>query len=200
MKTNRMQITLLGATVLFFAIWQTAFAGPPEKPGNPGVPGLRAEIAEISNAGEIRVYDKNNQFLGILNDGHYRSVHIFVPSLNLPFGLHVNAPSDSDDAIIYYEDDDCKGTPYIAVEEHGERGWFPWLYKLPICFGGFYKADLDNPESFSPMSKSTASNGVCDCSQDDLPSGGSYYPMSQAELPFTLPIVYPIRYEYTTGE
>ena len=50
MRANRfMLITVFSATILFFVLWQTAVAGPPEKPGNPGVPGLLAEIAELED-------------------------------------------------------------------------------------------------------------------------------------------------------
>ena len=49
MIANRyMLITVFSATLLFFAFWQTAAAGPPEKPGNPGGPGLLAEIADLN--------------------------------------------------------------------------------------------------------------------------------------------------------
>ena len=48
MRANRcMLITVFSAILVFFLTWQTAIAGPPEKPGNPGVPGLLAEIAEL---------------------------------------------------------------------------------------------------------------------------------------------------------
>jgi hypothetical protein len=42
-------IAIFGATILFFLLWQTTAAKPPEKPGNPGVPGLLAEIAELED-------------------------------------------------------------------------------------------------------------------------------------------------------
>jgi len=50
MRANRyMLISVFSATLLFVAFWQTAAAGPPEKPGNPGVPGLLAEISELND-------------------------------------------------------------------------------------------------------------------------------------------------------
>jgi hypothetical protein len=49
MTSNRyLHIAVIFATLLFLVLWQTAVAGPPEKPGNPGVPGLLAEISELN--------------------------------------------------------------------------------------------------------------------------------------------------------
>ena len=48
MRANRyLHIAVIGATLLFLVLWQTAAAGPPEKPGNPGLPGCLAKVSEL---------------------------------------------------------------------------------------------------------------------------------------------------------
>ena len=66
MRTNRyMQIAVFGGTLLFFVLWQTAAAGPPEKPGNPGVPGLLAEISELNDIVATQQEDIDQQLARI---------------------------------------------------------------------------------------------------------------------------------------
>ena len=48
MRANRyLHIAAISATLLFLIMWQTAAAGPPEKPGNPGLPGCLAKVSEL---------------------------------------------------------------------------------------------------------------------------------------------------------
>jgi hypothetical protein len=48
MRANRyLHIAVIGATLLFLVLWQTAAAKPPEKPGNPGLPGCLAKVSEL---------------------------------------------------------------------------------------------------------------------------------------------------------
>jgi len=48
MRANRyLHIAVIGATLLFLVLWQTAAAGPPEKSGNPGLPGCLAKVSEL---------------------------------------------------------------------------------------------------------------------------------------------------------
>jgi hypothetical protein len=55
MRSNRyLHIAIIWAMILFLVPWQTAVAGPPEKPGNHGVPGLLAEISELNAALAIK--------------------------------------------------------------------------------------------------------------------------------------------------
>jgi hypothetical protein len=50
MRANRyLHIAVIGATFLFLVLWQTAAAGPPEKPGNPGLPGCLAKVTELND-------------------------------------------------------------------------------------------------------------------------------------------------------
>jgi hypothetical protein len=50
MRANRYShIAVIGATLLFLVLWQTAVAGPPEKPGNPGLPGCLARVSELND-------------------------------------------------------------------------------------------------------------------------------------------------------
>ena len=50
MRANRyLHIAIIGATLLFLVLWQTAAAGPPEKQGNPGLPRRLAKVSELND-------------------------------------------------------------------------------------------------------------------------------------------------------
>jgi hypothetical protein len=50
MRANRyLHIAVIGATLLFLVLCQTAAAGPPKKPGNPGLPGCLAKVSELND-------------------------------------------------------------------------------------------------------------------------------------------------------
>jgi hypothetical protein len=50
MRANRyLHSAVIGTTLLFLVFWQTAAAGPPEKPGNPGLPGCLAKVSELND-------------------------------------------------------------------------------------------------------------------------------------------------------
>jgi hypothetical protein len=78
MRANRyILITMLSVTFLFFALWQTALAGPPEKPDNPGVPGLLAKISELNaQIAELEaVIQELEDFASVPQTGQITSYH-----------------------------------------------------------------------------------------------------------------------------
>jgi hypothetical protein len=50
MRANRyLHIAVICTWLLILVLWQTAAAGPPEKPGNPGLPGCLAKVSELED-------------------------------------------------------------------------------------------------------------------------------------------------------
>ncbi len=68
---------------------------------------------------EIKVYDANNQYLGLLVTMTYRSVSVFIPSLEA--FIVFSFPGGGGDLMAYdlpialsYESDDCSGIAYTS--------------------------------------------------------------------------------------
>ena len=70
------------------------------------------------SAAEIKVYDNNNQYLGILLNMEYQdSLTVFIPSINASYNITKQKLENPNTcgAFLYFESDDCSGIPYVLV-------------------------------------------------------------------------------------
>jgi hypothetical protein len=160
--------------------------------------GFSIVLSLYSNSqAEIRVYDNNNQFLGILLEASTEDLRIFIPSLNSIFSITQEVPLGGNDSI-YFESTDCSGTAYAANGSFPGAELFPTILNLKMCKGGFFSADFSKRTTIQARSYFASSwEGICSCYQ--ITPGQSYvaYPLTgEIQLPFNFPISYPIRYKY----
>ncbi len=147
----------------------------------------------ISTA-EIKVYDNNNQYLGILLDIGQGSLTVFIPSINASFSFEQfkldNPDSCSPNNIIWFETIDCSGTPYVY-------NTFPAVLDLKCPpYDGNYLPDLNSVKQFSPKSVLTGDfEGNTSCSEYTSQTSLLFYGIKPIQLPFTTPIALPVRFE-----
>ena len=139
---------------------------------------------------DIKVYDNNNQYLGLLLGLTNNNVSIFLPSVGASweYDYYTNTPCPNVPAPVCFDSSDCTGTPYATFP-------LPWLFDLSIARGGFYIPDYSGRRTFVPNS---IFNSHCECES----SAGiyrEYYPLVQVQMPFTTPIALPLRFEVSTG-
>ena len=118
---------------------------------------------------DIHVYDKNNQYLGILMEmGEQNGGDLFIPSLGGFFTFNKDLESCGREEILFFVGDNCTGTPY---SEHPN----------PVIF------DLGNCQIAG-----------CRTNDGNYPPSAEYYPYVQVQIPFTIPFARPLRFEVET--
>ena len=151
-----------------------------------------------SIAGELRVYDANDQDLGIyagISNQISRGFLIFLPGLQRfisLYGLGGNIGADRKIDCLFFESTNCTGTPYVQSTN------FP-TQEI------FYNAYHDNYVilDFSPVVinyRSYTTNGNTECST--INDSNTLYEAVEFlinELPFDYPAQPPLRIEYYTG-
>ena len=166
-------------------------------------------IPSISLA-EIRVYDANDQFLGILLDANLDNpsasnaeqthVEIFIPTLNTVTTIRAGWPDWQDAGTIthlngsltyFHEDPDCTGTLYTWGAGLGVTGlWFDMsTSKYYITIPGVVEASIMSSRSPgqeclnqpTPYLRNDVFRTI------EVPEQG---------IPFTMPVALPLRYEY----
>ena len=149
-----------------------------------------ALTASIAKA-EIHVYDKNNQYLGIMVYMHDNDMDLFISSLGGTFRYSPDYSGWCGDEIrVIFASGDCTGTPYSEAA-------LPQIFDFSSCpIEGFYKVDYDSKNSFTPGSY-YVDGGVCEVNEVLYPYS-EYYPFVQVQLPFTTPIALPLRFEVET--
>ena len=156
---------------------------------------LICAFPNISTA-EIKVYDNNNQYLGILlyMDG-IQTLTVFVKPINASYTFQ-NLKLEYPNSCIYgerlfFESDDCSGTPY-------SNGPFPVVIDLPVPpYDKFYLPDSISKKQF--LSKSSLGYNPqsmdCECFGINGSSTGIFYKLNEIQLPFTTPIALPVRFD-----
>ena len=140
---------------------------------------------------DILVYDNNNQYLGILLDLSSSNMEVFIPSveasMDFDFRPHEDEICEYGNAI--FESSDCSGPPY-------SRGPLPRVFDLSLTRGGYYKPTYIGKQTFTPGSY-YEDNCVCEQNNSRY-SNAEYYPLIQVQIPFTMPIALPLRFEVRT--
>lgn len=152
---------------------------------------------------EIRVYDANNQFLGIaigsmgtMGTGQ-DSFAIYIPAVSMAMDLQTSmveytAYVPQSKGGVRFLDDKCKGTAYHLNCNPRNISHLSRMVngKLVVadqsaCFelSGYYELGSD---------------GVCYHRPPDwkVPPAGEMIDFDESTLPFTLPVALPLRYEY----
>lgn len=145
---------------------------------------------------EIKVYDNNNQYLGILIDMEdQQMLTVFIPSINASYRLEklkVENPNKcSYNYALIFESDDCSGTPYTY-------GPFPVVVDLKCQpYDGYYLPDLKSGKQFESKSMlfPDLNGNMTLCSPPPtVNSSMLYYEIKEVQLPFTTPIALPVRF------
>ena len=154
---------------------------------------------------EIKVFDANDQHLGILlnfyQDGDEATVRFLIPSLDAFTDIHVTemVPGTVRLGLVswgspdfYYKSSDCSGP---AFTEQGV--WISNVIIRSYESDDLYLVKATDGETFAPGSR-RANWGTEGCEQ----YGGEaqqLYPISEAQLPFDLPVAVPVRLQYNPG-
>ena len=149
---------------------------------------------------EIKVYDNNNQYLGILIDmDNQQMLTVFIPSINASYRIEKekleNPNTCSYNDVLIFESDDCSGTPYTY-------GPFPVVLDLKCStYDGYYLPDLRSGKQFAPKSQlSMDGGGNLGCfTYPSVNPSMLNYEMKEIQLPFTTPISLPVRFENVSG-
>ena len=142
--------------------------------------------ASVASA-DVEVYDNNNQYLGVMAYMDAAGIDLFIPSLAGTFRYADDYSGWCGDELeVIFESNNCTGTAYTASP-------YPMIYDLSDCpsITGAYKVDYSSKETITPGSYRDWNQS---CATIDLPPAGEYYPYVQVQLPFTTPIVYPLRF------
>ena len=139
---------------------------------------------------DFHVYDKNDQYLGIMVWMGGDDIDLFIPSLGGVFHYSTDYSGWCDDELrLVFVSSDCTGTPYA-------RDPFPQIFDFsplsPLSLNGFYKVDYNGKQTFTPGSRSDES---CSCQPNPGDPNAEYYPFVQVQLPFTTPLALPLRFE-----
>jgi hypothetical protein len=165
---------------------------------------------------EIKVYDANDQYLGILMDTSVRGeaslCTIYLPNLQKYFVLHREEPdsttadieitemrSECDDCIpgyfCYFESTDCTGPGWKVYEPYNTADFSDkqQIYKV----GDNHYVTGSDPIRFTAKSSFWDDNGSCDC----WPAYETIWytnpiDFPKEQIPFNLPVALPLRYEY----
>lgn len=136
---------------------------------------------------DVQVYDKNNQYLGILLDLNNQYLSVFIPSLDAGWFIETDSQGQCDYTV--FESNNCTGTPYAEMEYP-----LPYLYDLSHSpHASFYKPD-NSKKTFTPASNYDSD---CQCQIGTQPND-EYYSLTQVQAPFTTPIALPLRFEVQT--
>ena len=164
---------------------------------------LQSQIDEITTSNSFKnilVYDDNDQFLGILlsadpvdGGGHYHVAEMFIPSLNVATIISEDETPVGTGNIMsttfYFADIDCSGVPYLR---RGRGARPDILYRTGSRY--FY-APAPLIAGNVPYS-STSTLGECTNSSATNQYVSAAIEVLEEDIPFTLPIVFPLRYEY----
>ena len=146
------------------------------------------------SAAEIKVYDNNNQYLGILLDLSGGSLKVFMPSINASFTIDQSPCLWGD--TIYFEENDCSGTPYV-------NRLFPAVIDIKCQpYDGYYLPDLNSIKQFTAKSMLETLPGVSEgptCTEITSWPSSLYYGIKPTQLPFTTPISLPVWFENIAG-
>lgn len=138
---------------------------------------------------DVHVYDKNNQYLGILLEMWGNGMDLFIPAAGGVLKFLYDYTGWCEELHVFFQSNDCSGTPY-------DRDPNPMILDLGIISRpGFYKVDYNGKQTFTPVSYI---DEACNCRTDPGEPNAEYYPYVQAQMPFSTPIELPLRFEVET--
>lgn len=142
-----------------------------------------------ANGGSVKVYDANDQFLGILlNNGS--SVEIFIPDLNMDT-LIDTATGEIPIGYTTYESTDCTGEPMISIYSSGNRLW-----RILINGEEIYMAGTGIPVEKEGNSIWHGSVNTCQRSSWEKMFLSDSISIPKEDIPFTLPAALPLKFRY----
>ena len=143
---------------------------------------------------DVHVYDNNNQELGILLDLNHPYLTLLLPSLDASLNINFlngdqNIVSSYPNSVfVYFDSANCSGTPYMISP-------LPTIFDYSsLPWGGIKKPDYNSKRTFSPGSGFGSETG---CIVGGF-ANDEYIPLTPVELPFTIPIALPLRFEVET--
>jgi hypothetical protein len=141
---------------------------------------------------EMKLYDADNQFLGIL-----LADVIYIPSLDMVAPFHVDEAKtpkgkyvDIRTCELYYSGPDCAGNSYVYAGDSAGK---------VICKKGLdYRVlNIASSATFAPSSYLDAS-GTCHAIVNS--EEAFFFPLQSVTLPFSTPWKHPIHWEYTESK
>jgi hypothetical protein len=170
--------------------------GPQGPKGDRGDQGLQGPVGPPGSPTAIKVYDSNNQELGVLvrrsRDANNAMLEIFIPSLSLFTLIQESQGSTVGDIIngtLYYESNNCTGTPYLAPGTRILDNMIIYNDYAQKCFRTVLPIAEIEVQSYAD----TQSQG---CLQNN--SGAKVYQIVEVpvqDFPFSFPINLPLHYE-----
>jgi hypothetical protein len=145
---------------------ETGPQGPQGIQGIPGTPGKN-----------IKVYDVNDHFLGLLGDATGGGMTIFIPSINQLFWF-MPSSGTTDTGDVYFNSSDCTGPAYVSE-----------YWRVQYFDNKFYAATGAAGITFEGSTLN--GSGICVAS-----GSGPKYPAMEVTQPFTLPLSLPLKYLY----
>ena len=150
---------------------------------------VSAAITPSIAKADIHVYDKNNQYLGILLTLTSGYLLVFLPSLGASWSIEYDSVVGCDHVV--FDSQNCSGTPYSLQYEP-----LPGIVDISgSAIGGFYISDYNGKRTFTPGSYYDYN---CQCQQSPPYGNGEYYPLTQVQMPFTIPIALPLSFNVET--
>jgi hypothetical protein len=157
--------------------------------GDQGLQGIQGPQG-LPGIGTVKVFDSNNQSLGIMlgyQSNSYFLEHyvvIYISSLAKMVGISSSSGDIADDTILFFTDSTCGGTPYAepraaySVIKHGSN---------------YYAGDYVAPSSVQINSVNVPGEGCYSTDPELIP----LVPVQTIvpDLPFTLPVALPLRFE-----
>jgi hypothetical protein len=142
-----------------------------------------------ANGGSVKVYDANDQFLGILlNNG--ASVEVFIPGLNLDT-LIDTATGEIATGYTTYENLHCTGEPMISIYSSGNRLW-----RMLTNSDEIYMAGTGIPVQKEGRSVFYGSSNTCQNSSWETTFFPESISIPKEDIPFTLPVALPLKFRY----
>ncbi len=154
-------------------------AGPPGLPGTAGPAGPPGPAGQqgAPGAGAVRVYDANNQFLGIYVDDLGGLIMLFVPSLGRSIFLDLEDGSVPQGPL-YFDGGKCSGNTYAHPS---------YQYHIVRFKDSFFTGD---GASRQPISFKSVFSGDC----WDSTGSASLLSAKPIALPINLPVALPVNF------
>lgn len=171
---------------VLFVGFVLAFSG--SDPGRNADLVYAASRAESGGGASIQVYDAAGQYLGVLvGRGKMQDdVMIFIPALH-KFTTVKQSTGQIESTSLTFESPDCQGTAYLP-------GGVDTIYN---CAGKYY---VGGTRAHNILRTATQTyQGACvnwSPEYDKLADMFQAKDLAETEIPFTLPVALPLRYEY----
>jgi len=139
---------------------------------------------------DIKVYDANGQYLGIVSSASSICgvISVYVPSISCIITLNT-ATGECDSGRLHFQTDDCTGTPYVDA---------CGFYRITKIGEKYYIGERVTPIK-TEMHSELDREGNCRPYDEGNISPWYYVPareISAEEIPFTLPVPLPLTFEY----